>query len=168
MKNTRISVVKDNDISNGAGVGVSLFFTGCRHHCPGCFNGQTWNPTDGMSMQMVMDTILPKLDKQVKKHLSFLGGDPLFDERNKNDMLTIAKKAKEKYGTVTWMWTGEFYEDVPQEVADTIDFIVDGKFVLDLKTNCLFRGSSNQRIFLHGKDITKEVDNRTFDFTPYI
>ena len=35
--------IKECDIADGPGVRVSLFVSGCRHHCKGCFNEETWN-----------------------------------------------------------------------------------------------------------------------------
>ena len=35
--------IKYYDIANGPGVRTSVFVSGCRHHCPGCFNAVAWD-----------------------------------------------------------------------------------------------------------------------------
>ena len=35
--------IKNFDIANGFGVRVSLFVSGCPHHCKGCFNEIAWD-----------------------------------------------------------------------------------------------------------------------------
>ena len=38
-----VSEIKHCDIANGPGVRVSVFVSGCRHHCKGCFNEGAWS-----------------------------------------------------------------------------------------------------------------------------
>lgn len=65
------------DIANGEGVRVSLFVSGCSHHCPGCHNPQTWDQNAGVpfiedTMQQLLDLLRP----DYIQGLTFSGGDP--------------------------------------------------------------------------------------------
>lgn len=37
------ATIKYCDIANGEGVRTSLFVSGCRRHCPNCFNAVAWD-----------------------------------------------------------------------------------------------------------------------------
>lgn len=138
------------DIANGPGARVSLYVSGCRNHCKGCFNPETWDFDFGEPFNMrVIDDILEALAPDYISGLTILGGDPLEPE-NIISVDVLCRVVKEKYPHKTiWIYTGYVYESITPviNVMDYIDVLVDGPFIEELKDISLqFRGSSNQRI----------------------
>ncbi len=158
--------IKECDVANGPGVRVSVFVSGCNHHCKGCFNEIAWNFEYGNEFnQETIDEVLKDLDKDYIEGLSLLGGEPL-EHSNQKGLLPLIKQVKEKFPQKSiWCYTGFDYEkdvmgnmyknwDETKELIDNIDVIVDGKFEESLKNPSLkFRGSSNQRII----DVQKSI-----------
>lgn len=150
--------IKPCSIENGTGVRVSLFVSGCRHHCRECFNQETWDfgygsQFTGETEQKVMDALAPSYIAG----LTLLGGDPLEPE-NQDALLPLLRRIqKELPEKNVWAYTGYLYEDflpggraacpATEEFFSRIAVLVDGPFVLEKKDISLkFRGSSNQRI----------------------
>ena len=153
------AAIKPCDVANGPGIRVSLFVSGCNHHCKGCFNEIAWNFEYGNEFnQETIDSILKDLDKDYIEGLSLLGGEPL-EHSNQKGLLELVKQVKQKFPNKTiWCYTGfDFEKDVmgnmyknweeTKQLVDNIDVIVDGKFQIENKNPSLqFRGSSNQRL----------------------
>ena len=151
--------IKNFDISNGPGVRVSVFVSGCNHHCKGCFNECAWDFNYGKEFtEETVDEIIKDLDKDYISGLTLLGGEPL-EYQNQKGLLPLVKKVKEKLPNKNiWCYTGfDFEQDVmgkmkknwkeTEELLSYIDVVVDGKFEEEKKDLKLkFRGSSNQRI----------------------
>ena len=151
--------IKKIDIANGEGVRVSLFVSGCRHHCKGCFNEIAWNFKYGKEFtQDTVDEIIQDLNHDYVEGLSLLGGEPLEPE-NQEALAKLVTKVKEKYPNKNiWCYTGFKLDDdllngkfkdnkTTQEILKNIDVLVDGKFEIENKDIKLkFRGSSNQRV----------------------
>lgn len=149
--------IKYNDIANGDGVRTSLFVSGCRNYCKGCFNKIAWDFNYGEEFtQSILNDILKSLEPYYISGLSILGGEPL-DARNIDTVTTILKETKNKYpNKILWVYTGYTWEELlNRDKSDIhtilalrhIDVLVDGKFDEDLYGISLkFRGSSNQRI----------------------
>lgn len=152
--------IKKIDIANGDGVRVSLFVSGCRIHCPGCFNAMTWDFCYGK--EFTQDTekeIIEALEKDFISGLTLLGGEP-FEPENQKVLAPFLKKVKELFPKKNiWCYSGYIYEtellaengkahtEVTEEMLSYIDVLVDGPFVEELKDiSLVFRGSSNQRI----------------------
>ncbi len=160
------ATIKECDIANGPGVRVSVFVSGCNHHCKGCFNEIAWDFEYGSEFtEKTIDKVLKDLDKDYIEGLSLLGGEPL-EHANQKGLLPLVKKVKEKFPEKSiWCYTGFDYEkDVmgnmyknwneTKELIKNIDIIVDGKFEQKLKNPSLkFRGSSNQRVI----DVQKSI-----------
>ena len=107
--------IKKIDIANGEGVRVSLFVSGCRHHCKGCFNEIAWNFKYGKEFtQDTVDEIIKDLDHDYVEGLSLLGGEPLEPE-NQEALAKLVTKVKEKYPNKNiWCYTGyDFEKDIP-------------------------------------------------------
>ena len=135
----KYAALKRHDIANGPGVRVSLFVSGCRHHCRGCFNPETWDFNYGKPFTgEVLDTLLRACNHDFIEGLSLLGGEP-FEPENQPEVLHVVQKFKEIYPRKTvWCYTGYDFEK---------DILVDGEFHLEEKDLKLrFRGSSNQRV----------------------
>jgi len=151
--------IKRIDTANGEGVRVSVFVSGCNHHCEGCFNQCAWDFNYGNKFtDAEINKVLEYLDHDYIKGLSLLGGEPL-EPCNQEGLLPLVRKVKEKFPNKDiWCYTGfDFEKDVvgkmakespiSNELIKYFDVVVDGKFELakrDLKLR--FRGSSNQRI----------------------
>ena len=151
--------IKKYDIADGPGVRVTLFVSGCRHHCKGCFNAETWdfhygNPYTEKTEKEILDA----LNHPYIAGLTLLGGEP-FEPENQRELVKLLKKVREMYPKKNiWSYSGYVYDkdlipdgraytEVTEEMLSYIDVLVDGPFVEDLKDITLqFRGSSNQRI----------------------
>ena len=151
--------IKNCDIANGPGVRVSLFVSGCTHHCEGCFNPMTWDFNYGSVFdEAAVNKVLSLLGPEYICGLTLLGGEPL-EYPNIKGLLPLLRKVKEKYPAKNiWCYTGYTFEtdilgrmmnEYPEaaEFFSYIDVLVDGEFVLSEKDISLtFRGSRNQRI----------------------
>ena len=147
----RYAQIRSMDISNGEGIGVSLFVQGCHFMCKDCFNPETWDFNGGKEFTLKDGLYLLSLCYQPYiKRLSILGGEPLAPE-NINTVTNLSKLFKEQFpDKKLWIWTGYTFEDYvkDKEITKYADVIVDGRFVDELKDfNLKFRGSSNQRIW---------------------
>ncbi|MDD6024654.1 MAG: anaerobic ribonucleoside-triphosphate reductase activating protein [Oscillospiraceae bacterium] len=151
------ATIKPRDIANGPGIRVSLFVSGCRHHCKGCFNPETWPFTYGSEYTAETEqAILSALGKPYIRGLTLLGGEP-FEPENQPTVLGLVRKARELFPEKSiWCYSGYTLErdilsgklgETAKELAAELDVLVDGEFMLDLKNISLrFRGSENQRI----------------------
>ena len=155
------SEVKNCDIANGPGVRVTLFVSGCTHHCAGCFNEMTWDFAYGRFFdEEAQEQILADLEPDYIAGLTLLGGEPL-EDGNWQALLPLLREVKKRYpGKNIWCYSGyRFEEDIVnrfcarweemKEFLSYIDVLVDGEFILAQKDISLqFRGSRNQRIIL--------------------
>ena len=146
----RYANIKNLDISNGPGIRVSLFVSGCRRHCKGCFNEDAQSFEYGTRFgSETLAELLRLLSNPHIKGLSVLGGEPLEPE-NRDTVLDICKAVRVAFGTkkTIWMWTGYSWEDVKDlPVMEYLDVLVDGPFVEEQKNLCLpYCGSENQRV----------------------
>lgn len=153
------SLINRFDIADGPGIRVSLFVSGCRNHCEGCFNPQTWNFCHGQPFTNdTLEEILKYLNNDAVQGFSLLGGDP-FEPENQEECYRILSEIKKKYPTKNiWCYTGCTFENLLKEddmhytaytrkLFTLIDVLVDGKFILAQRDITLpYRGSTNQRL----------------------
>ncbi len=152
------ATIKNCDIANGPGVRVSLFVSGCTHHCPGCFNEVAWDFGYGEPFtQDTINSILSMLAPDYIRGLTLLGGEP-FEPQNQGPVLTLVRQVREKYPEKTiWAFSGYLYEkissgtlgdwDTTKQLLSNLDVLVDGPFIEAKKNLALrFRGSENQRL----------------------
>ena len=146
--------IKNCDIANGPGVRVSLFVSGCTHHCQDCFNQEAWDFNYGQVFdQSVMDHLLELLQPGYIRGITYLGGEPL-DPRNQGGLLELSRQIKARMPEKSiWCFTGYVWEHLPRvpgvtdELLSLCDVLVDGPFVAAKKNLSLrFRGSENQRL----------------------
>lgn len=151
--------IKKIDVANGEGVRVSLFVSGCRNACKGCFQPETWNFHFGNVFSAeTEEEIIKALEPQHISGLSLLGGEP-FEEENQAVLAPFCEKIKEIYPKKDiWCWTGYIYDkdlikggrkytEFTDRLLNCIDVLVDGPFIEEKKNLMLeFRGSENQRI----------------------
>ena len=153
------ATIKNCDIANGPGVRVSLFVSGCTHHCKGCFNEVAWDFNYGEPFtQETIDSILDMLKPAYVKGITLLGGEP-FEPQNQPALVDMLRQIKGKYPQKSvWAFSGYLFDKdilpghlgdpaITQEFLSYLDVLVDGRFVEEKKDLTLrFRGSSNQRI----------------------
>lgn len=150
--------IKYYDIANGEGVRVSLFVSGCRRHCRGCFNEIAWSFSYGDPFgRDTEEKIIAALRPDYIQGLSLLGGDP-FEPENRTALLPFLRRVREELPAKNvWCYTGyTFREGTLEEMGESaevremislIDVLVDGPFEIEKKDIRLkFRGSSNQRV----------------------
>ena len=146
------SEIKFNDVANGPGIRVSLFTSGCTHHCKGCFQPETWNFKNGEPFTSeIQETIIDKSQSRYIAGLSLLGGDPL---DNVEGILPLLKEYRNTFGETKtiWLWTGYLFEEIVSDellskVLPFIDVIIDGRFEENHKDITLkYMGSTNQRV----------------------
>ena len=154
------SAIKKCDIADGPGVRVSLFVSGCTHRCPGCFNESTWDFGAGEPFTAGTESeMFAALAPAHIAGLTLLGGEP-FEPENQRALLPFMRRVRELFPAKdVWAYTGDVLErdllapdgaarcEATGPLLETVDVLVDGPFVLELKDISLrFRGSSNQRI----------------------
>ena len=153
--------IRKCDVANGPGVRVTIFVSGCNHHCKGCFNSESWDFNYGYDYTKEQeDQIIEYLKPDHIEGLTLLGGEP-FEEVNRAGLVPLIKRVRKEYPNKDiWCFTGfkldeqiigEMIEkensETAKEMLNNIDYLVDGRFMLELKDPKLrFRGSSNQRI----------------------
>ena len=160
--------IKNCDIADGDGVRVSLFVSGCRNHCKGCFQPETWDFNYGKPYtKETEDRIIELMKPEYIDGITLLGGDP-FENENQEELVNLLERVKKEFGDTKdiWCYTGYVYEDIISDnfvrktpytakLLDLIDILVDGPFIEEEKDLTLrFRGSRNQRI-LNLKELTK-------------
>ena len=161
--------IRKCDVANGPGVRVSLFVSGCNHHCKNCFNREAWDFNYGNDFTKAEEEeIIEDLKPDYINGLSLLGGEP-FEKVNQEGLAPLVKKVKETYpNKKIWCYTGYTFDkqilgemiekeksETTKQMLENIDYIVDGRFVEELKDPKLqFRGSSNQRII----DVKKSLE----------
>lgn len=150
------ATIKPRDIANGPGVRVSLFVSGCTHHCPGCFNQEAWDFSYGEPFtQEVVDRILELLRPGFVRGLTLLGGEP-FEPQNQGPIVDLLRQVKAQMPEKSiWAFSGYLFDrDIlsgrlgdTREYLSYLDVLVDGPFIQAKKNLALrFRGSENQRL----------------------
>lgn len=152
--------IKYYDIANGVGVRTTLFVSGCRLHCPHCFNEEAWDFSAGSPFTPEVEAaIMDSLEVPYVSGLSVLGGEPMEPE-NQEGLVGFLERVRERFGSSKsiWMYSGHTWEqlapggawnlgDVTDRILDTLDVLVDGPFVqANYDITLRFRGSSNQRL----------------------
>lgn len=165
----RYSSIRNLDISNGEGVGVSLFVQGCPFHCFNCFNSETWDFNGGKEWtEEIKDKFMKIIDRPYIKRVSFLGGECLA-EQNLDGVLDLIKETRISFPEKTiWLYTGFTWEDIMyrrmphppkytqadflqwnkrKEIISLCNVVVDGEY-MDEQRNLSkkWAGSDNQRV----------------------
>lgn len=148
--------IRPIDVANGPGIRVSLFVSGCPHHCVECFNPETWDFAYGSPFgEAQIEEILAALDKPYIHGLSLLGGEP-FAPENQSAVLDLVRRVRAAFPQKDiWCYTGYLYENLlageigplSRSLLEALDVLVDGPFILARKNLSIrFRGSDNQRL----------------------
>ena len=153
--------IKQYDVANGPGVRISVFVSGCNHHCKDCFNEVAWDFNYGTPFtEETIETVIEYMKPSYIAGLTLLGGEPM-EPANQKGLLPLVRMVKEVYPEKTiWCFTGFLFDrDIVETMFDTVpetrelvsyfDVMVDGKFIAELKNvNLRFKGSSNQRTIM--------------------
>lgn len=153
------ATIKPHDTADGYGVRVSLFVSGCTHHCKGCFNSEAWDFNFGNTYTKdTEDEIIELLKRDYIRGLSLLGGEPM-EPQNQESIISLIRRVKQELPNKDiWCYSGYLFDkdlkeggrahtEYTDEILRDIDVLVDGKFIEELKNLRLkFRGSSNQRV----------------------
>lgn len=153
------SLIRACDIANGPGVRVSLFVSGCTHHCPSCFQPETWDFNYGEKFtDETIWRIIRLLEPNYIDGLTILGGEPL-EPRNMSDVWSLLDAVRRlgPSGKTVWLYTGSTFEELrarqyvigqlTRDILNKVDVLIDGPFVEAKKDlRLIFRGSSNQRL----------------------
>ena len=167
----RFASMRNLDISNGEGVGVSLFVQGCDRHCFNCFNPDTWDFNGGKEWtEETKNKFIKLIDRPYINRISVLGGEPLA-EQNIDEVLSLIKEIRISFPKKTiWLYTGfewnslmakicqptfpdeKFEHDrnihmKRQKIISNVDVLIDGEYIDEQRDITLkWRGSSNQRV----------------------
>ena len=140
------------DMNNGSGLRVVLWLSGCKHHCKGCQNPQTWNPESGIEFdELAEQELFRELDKEYISGITFSGGDPLMHPLQ---IYLLSDKIRKKYGNkkTIWIYTGYTWNEIltSRQMTKAIvsaNVVVDGEYKEELRSpNLPWVGSSNQRV----------------------
>ena len=151
--------IETDSIVDGEGIRSVIWFQGCSHNCEGCHNPETHDFNAGYETKI--KDVKKQIDElELQSGVTFSGGDPMMQVEA---LAELARYVKEK-GMNVWCYTGYLFDDILKlalknesymNALKNIDVLVDGKFVLALKSlNVPFRGSSNQRII----DVQKSIE----------
>ncbi len=152
------AAIKKSDIANGEGVRTTLFVSGCRNRCEGCFQPETWDFNYGETFtEGVAEEIFDTFKNPVIRGLTVLGGEPMEPE-NQEGLLPLLREFKARFPERdVWLYTGNTYEELTgkhpkhtkhtDELLSYVDILVDGRFEKsEARLGLRFRGSANQRI----------------------
>ena len=168
----RYAQIRSMDISNGEGVGISLFVQGCPFHCKNCFNSETWDFNGGKEWtEEIEEKFMKLIDRPYIKRVSFLGGECLA-EQNLDEVLKLVQQIRNSFADKTiWLYTGFCWNDIMcsfaglqadcvvldkkdieawekrRKIISNVDVLVDGEYIDEQRDLTLkFRGSKNQHV----------------------
>ncbi len=164
----RYNTIIPNDVANGEGVCVSLFVQGCPHHCPNCFNQETWDFNGGnlYNDSVKWDIIKMISANNVRRNFSILGGEPLAPQ-NLKMVEEIVSAVRSAYPDIKiFLWTGYNFSELDltnshiANILNDIDVVIDGRYEESKKDLTLhLRGSSNQNIWVKSLENKWEINN---------
>lgn len=159
--------IRSMDISDGIGIRVGLYVSGCNHHCRGCFNQEAQSFSYGKEFtDETFKSIVELMSPEYISGLSILGGDPMWQDDKGIETLIELCKITHELDKDVWIWTGFTWEEIFDSPVETsmqslvlsCDYIVDGRFEEDKKDLTLkWRGSSNQRVI----DVKETIKSRS-------
>lgn len=163
----RYAQIRSMDISNGEGVGVSLFVQGCPFQCKNCFNSDTWDFNGGKEWtEEIKDKFMKLIDRPYIKRVSFLGGECLA-EQNLDEVLKLIQEIRISFPEKTiWLYTGYTWNQIMcpivtddlnperdkilemrKEIVSNVDILVDGEYIDEQRNlSKKWAGSDNQRV----------------------
>lgn len=167
--------IEYDSLLNGDGLRAVVWFAGCNHHCPGCHNPQTWDPTKGHIMTSIeLQELTDYLNKSYSSGITLSGGDPLHPNNRYLACILADYQKRHWPKKTTWLYTGYTWEEIypmlytkdyMQSLIMDTDVLVDGPFVQDLAdVNYPWAGSTNQRVI----DVRKTMKHYGTDKKIYL
>lgn len=156
-RHLQILSIAEGTSVDGPGLRTSIYFAGCRHHCEGCHNPQSWDINNGKPA--TIEELLAVI-RYNEFPVTFSGGDPFFQVESVTE---LAQQIKQQLGYDIWCYTGYLWEQILEHpefmsLLRYIDVLVDGPFILAQRDiSLLFRGSKNQRII----DVQQSLKTKT-------
>ena len=153
----KIAGIMQDSIVDGPGIRTAIFCQGCPHHCPGCHNMETW-PFEGgteMEEEVLLDIVL---SNPLAKGVTFSGGEPFAQAEGFAKLARLLKAE----GREVASYSGYTFEELlsgtkaQRELLETIDVLIDGRFVMEERSlDLIFKGSKNQRVLNVPKSLEK-------------
>lgn len=164
--------IEKTSIANGSGVRVVLWCSGCKIHCKGCQNPQTWDFKSGKYFdRQAKEYVLQALNHSYIQGITFSGGHPL-EKENLVAVWDLIKTIRETLPNKDiWLYTGYTlnvthflntpyftpYDKLLNLIVQNCDVIVDGAYIEKLRDISLpYCGSSNQRVI----DVKKTIKQK--------
>ena len=141
-----LNILHDTTV-DGPGFRTSIYCAGCRHHCPGCHNPESWDFSSGYEVET--DQLMQEITADPFADVTFTGGDPFFQAEGFTE---LARRIKAETTKTIWCYTGFLYEHLLEQpryrtLLEQLDVLVDGPFIMAQRNeDLLFRGSANQRL----------------------
>ncbi|MBR4856316.1 MAG: anaerobic ribonucleoside-triphosphate reductase activating protein [Bacteroidaceae bacterium] len=141
-----LNILHDTTV-DGPGFRTSIYCAGCRHHCPGCHNPESWDFSAGYEVEA--DQLMQEITADPFADVTFTGGDPFFQTEG---FAELARRIKAETTKTIWCYTGFLYEHLLEQpryrtLLEQLDVLVDGPFIMAQRNeDLLFRGSANQRL----------------------
>jgi anaerobic ribonucleoside-triphosphate reductase activating protein len=142
-------------VTDGPGVRVTIYVSGCNRHCPGCHNPESWNFCAGEPFtQETIDKVIALLAPRYITGLTICGGEPM-EPANREEVLRLIREVREVYDweKTIWLYTGyeidEFADATSLGILSLINTAVTGPYdqtKRDVSHHNQWRGSTNQKI----------------------
>ena len=144
--------IRKFDVTNGPNVRTTLFVSGCKNNCKGCFNKEQQDFNYGSKWDKETEELFISYVKGSNIHgVNILGGDPM-DQTMDRDLVDLLTRIKKETDKDVWLWSGYTYEEIlednlKKEILSLVDVLIDGRFILEKRNlNLKYRGSENQRV----------------------
>lgn len=144
--------IRKFDVTNGPNVRTTLFVSGCKNNCPGCFNKEQQDFNYGTKWDKeTEDKFISYVQCENIHGVNILGGDPM-DQTMDRDLVNLLSRIKNETKKDIWLWSGYTFEEIikdelKREILSFVDVLIDGRFILEKRDLMLkYRGSENQRV----------------------
>lgn len=128
-----------------------IWVQGCEFACLGCIVPESWDKAGGEAITLteLASWILAQPDIE---GITLSGGEPMLQAAALVSLIDTIRQSKD-LGVMCY--TGYRFEQLQQQgmveqklLCDRIDLLVDGTYIASLHEDLLWRGSSNQRLWL--------------------
>ena len=160
--------IEKASLTNGKGVRVVLWVSGCSIHCRGCHNPESWDYNSGKIFDTQSEQeLFDALSKPYIQGVTLSGGHPL-EDANLEDVFSLVCEIRNRFPQKDiWLYTGlelnykdfiynpnmaeknesEYNSNLRAGIICQCDVVVDGAYIESQRDTTLpFRGSENQRL----------------------
>ena len=110
-----LSILNDTTV-DGPGFRTSIYCSGCKHHCKGCHNPQSW--AFGAGEDRTIDSLMQEIIADPIAHVTFTGGDPFYQAAGFTE---LAARIKAETDKTIWCYTGFLFEDLIKVIEEEHD-----------------------------------------------